>query len=114
VLCNPEEWFHYVDSFGQEGAKLFFDGVPDCIVKWWCTWLHEVEELEAADPDEAIHTIKFLVDQRISRNPAGPLSHARAAEWYTQTLAPAAQRHNSVVEVKRKKVTQLTETWGAG
>jgi hypothetical protein len=69
-------------------------------------------ELEAADRDEAIHTIKYLVDKRISKNPGGPLS--LAAEWYTQTLAPAAQRHNSVVAVKHKKISQLTEAWGAG
>jgi hypothetical protein len=103
-----------VDKVGHQRAGRFFDDIPDGVVAAWCGWFHETEELEAADRDEAINIIKLLVDQRMTRNPAGPLSHARAAEWYTQTLAPAAKRHNAVVEVKRKKIGQLTETWGAG
>jgi hypothetical protein len=72
-------------------------------VKWWCIWFHEYEELERADDDEAIHGLKFAVDQRIAENPDGPLQDARASEWYTQTLVPAAKRHNAVLQVKQKK-----------
>jgi hypothetical protein len=70
------------------------------------------KRVEAADRDEAIEIIKYLVDKRIARTPGGPLSVA--AEWYTQTLAPAAKRHNAVLAVKEKKIAQVTEIWGAG
>jgi hypothetical protein len=113
VLSNPEDWFHYVDTFGQEGGKVFFEGVSDRLVKWWCTCFHELEELEAANRDESVHLIKDLVDRRITENRNGPHSDALASEWYTQTLAPAAKRHNVVLQVK-KKISQLTETWGVG
>jgi hypothetical protein len=114
VLSNPEDWFHYVDTFGQEGVKVFFESVSDRLVKWWCTLFHELEELEAANRDESVHLIKDLVDRRVTENPNGPLSDALASEWYTQTLAPAAKRHNAVLQVKKKKISQLTETWGVG
>jgi hypothetical protein len=113
VLSNPEDWFHYVDTFGQEGVKVFFEGVSDRWVKWWCTWFHELEELQEPNRDESVHLIKDLVDRRVTDNPNGPLSDALASEWYTQTLAPAAKRHNAVLQVK-KKISQLTETWGVG
>jgi hypothetical protein len=103
-----------VETFGQEGVEVFFEGVPDRLIKWWCTFFHESEELQMADRDELIQWIKALVDQRLSENPNGELSDALASEWYTQTLAPAAKRHNAVLEVKNKKITQLRETWGAG
>jgi hypothetical protein len=104
--------YQYVDEFGQGGVKFFFKGVPDRMVHWWCRWFHEFEELEAADHDEAIHGLKVAMDRRIAANPDGPLHDARASEWYTQTLAPAAQRHNVVLQVKQKKTAHLTETWG--
>jgi hypothetical protein len=112
TLCDPSLFFSYVDDFGMQAARLLFNGVPDELIRWWCTWFHEQEELEAADRDEAIEIIKYLVDKRIARTPGGPLS--RAAEWYTQTLAPAAKRHNAVLAVKEKKIAQVTEIWGAG
>jgi hypothetical protein len=58
--------------------------------------------------------IKDLVDRRVTENPNRPLSDALASEWYTQTLAPAAKRHNAVLQVKQKKISHLTETWGVG
>jgi hypothetical protein len=71
-----------VDTFGQEGVKVFFEGVSDRLVKWWCTGFHEFEELQVADRDESIQLIKALVDQRVSENPNGALSDALASEWY--------------------------------
>jgi hypothetical protein len=73
VFRNPEDWFHYADMFGQEGVKVFFEGVSDRLVKWWCTWFHELEEVEAANRDESVHLIKDLVDRRVTENPNGPL-----------------------------------------
>jgi hypothetical protein len=83
-------------------------------VKSWCTWFHESEELEAADRDESIYSLKVVVNRRIPENPEGPLHDALASEWYTKTLAPAAKRHNAVLQVKENKKAQLAETWGVG
>jgi hypothetical protein len=109
VLSNPEDWFQYVDRFGPEGVKIFFECVSDRFVKWWCIWFHKVEELEAADRDEAIHSIKVPVDRRITENPDVPLSDAPASEWYTRTLAPAAKPHNAVLQVKQGIVLRVIE-----
>jgi hypothetical protein len=70
--------------------------------------------LQAENNDETIQLIKTLVDQRLSENPNGALCNALASEWYTQTLVPAARRHNATLEVKNKKCAQLREAWGVG
>jgi hypothetical protein len=76
-------------------------------------WFHEFEELEAAKHHEGLHALKSAVDGRIAQNPDGP-PDASDNECYTQTLAPAAQRHNDALLVEQKTKAQLMETWGAG